>query len=221
MSAKKDLDRVFGEAGERMEQEVSGLLGKKLVFAELVTELISKESFFERLSGKRVSFRIKVEGQIETECFLIVSLASAINIGGTLIMLPAAELSEVVERADYNEELQDSYGEIANIMAGALTSSFEDGYRKSIRYIRKTQEVIVPIKVDVESDEPCPNGTYYLVTANMILGGEEPLGEWHLLLPGEPFGLVEPPPAQVEETAAPQVDSVKQAVAEGGGVVSD
>ncbi|MDH4318589.1 MAG: chemotaxis protein CheX, partial [Desulfobulbaceae bacterium] len=198
MKAKQDLDKVFGAAGERIEQEVSALLGKNFVVSEPTTELIGKEDFFERLSGKKVIFRLKIEGQVETEGYLLVSLADAIRIGGTLIMLPSAELAEVIERQEYNEELQDSYGEIANIMAGSLTSSFEENYRKSIRLIRKTQEVITPIKVDVESDVPCPNGTYYLVTSKMSMG-EESMGEFHLLLPGMPFGLVEPPPKPVEK----------------------
>ena len=33
--------------------------------------------------------------------------------GGTLIMLPPAELDEVMGREEYSEELDDSYGEIA------------------------------------------------------------------------------------------------------------
>ncbi|WP_456388168.1 hypothetical protein [Desulfolithobacter sp.] len=184
------MDRIIEACRERIQTEVSALLGKELVLSQAETDILTKEDFFSMPAGKMVLAHIQLEGEIEGHGALLVLLKDAIRIGGTLIMLPDSELESVVAEESYTEELEDSYGEIANIVAGALTSTFEELSPKSFRLVRTEQEIIVPVKVDVESDKPIPNDTYYLMTSTLRLDGVE-MGDMHLLLPAAPFGLVD------------------------------
>ena len=56
-------------------------------------------------------------GEITGKGCLFIGIKDAIRLGGTLIMLPSGELEEVIGREEYTEEVEDSYGEIANIIA--------------------------------------------------------------------------------------------------------
>ncbi len=187
-----------------MQEEVSALLGKTLSFGKPETSVLSKEEYFSQPAGKTVLAHVQIEGDLEGHGALLVSVRDAIRIGGTLIMLPDSELEAVVSDEEYTEELEDSYGEIANIICGSLTVTFDEQYPKNVRLVRTEQEVILPVKVDIESDEPVPDGQYYLMRCGMRFEDME-MGELHLLLPAATFGLVaEPEPDQAtaaDETA--------------------
>ncbi|HEB70844.1 MAG TPA: hypothetical protein ENI88_14690 [Desulfobulbus sp.] len=192
------LDKIMVACRARMQEEVSALLGKTMTFAEPRTKILSKEDFFSEPAGKSVLAHVKLDGDIEGDGCLIVAVRDAIRIGGTLIMLPDSELEAVIAEEEYSEELEDSYGEIANILCGSLTATFEEQYPKTFRLVRTEQEVILPVKVEVDSAEPIPNGFYYLMTSAMSLEEHE-MGTLQILLPAASFGLVEEPEVQAEK----------------------
>jgi chemotaxis protein CheY-P-specific phosphatase CheC len=185
---KKKIDKILELTQERVADEVGGLMGATMSMSDLSTRLISKEDFFDEPSGKLVFSEMQISGELEGDGCILVTVKDAIRLGGTLIMLPDNELEESVSSEDYSEEIEDSYGEIANIIAGAYTKTFEEMYPKKFRFIRKNLEVITPMKVDVESDKPIPNQNYYQVSASMTLNDAE-MGQLVLLIPAEPFGL--------------------------------
>ena len=193
---KKKLEKILEFAQERLGEEVGGLMGAELVMSDMQTQLISKEDFFDEPYGKMVFSEMELNGEVEGSGGLLISVKDAIRLGGTLIMLPENELVESVTSEDYSEEIDDSYGELANLIAGAYTSTFEEMFPKSFRFIRKTSDVISPMKVDIDSDQPLPNQLYYQVSSTMILNGTE-LGKLILLIPAASFGLEEAP-KQVE-----------------------
>ena len=186
--AKKKLDRVLEEVRSRLGDEVGGLMGVRLTFTDLSTRLVSKEDFFDEPFGKLICAEIDVTGELEGKGCLLVSIKGAIRLGGTLLMIPDSELDEIVATEEYNEEVADSYGEIANIVAGTYTKTFEEMYPRACRLIRKQQAPITPLKVDVESDEPIPNQNYYQVTLSMVMNDQE-LGQLIMLLPAATFGV--------------------------------
>ncbi|HHB75962.1 MAG TPA: hypothetical protein ENK84_05400, partial [Desulfobulbus sp.] len=219
MTKKQDrLDKIMAACRERMQEEVSALLGKAMTFAEPETKVLSKEEYFSEPAGKSVLAHVQLEGDIEGRGCIIVPVRDAIRIGGTLIMLPDSELDSVISEEEYTEELEDSYGEIANIICGSLTSTFEEQYPKSFRLVRTEQEVILPVKVDIESDEPVPDDTYYLMSTAMALDGVE-MGKLQLLLPAVSFGLVEEPqvPEEPKEQASAPEDKSTESEAMGPG----
>lgn len=191
MKAKQRIDKVLEASKQRVQEEVGSLLGADFQLSEVSTQIISKSDFFDEQTGKKVVAKLDINGEIEGLGGIILSVKDAIRLGGTLIMLPSGELDEVSKSENYTEEIEDSYGEIANIIAGSFTKSFEDSYPKDCRFVRKEQDVISPAKVDISSAEPFPDQNYYWVSTKMTLDGHE-MGEMSVLIPAIPFGLEVP-----------------------------
>ena len=175
-------------ARERVMEEVGSLLGVSFDLSESVHHVIAKGEYFSELDDKKIIAKLDIIGDIEGLGGILVSIKDAIRLGGTLIMLPTAELDQVVSSENYSEEIEDSYGEIANIIAGSYTKAFEDAFPKDCRLIRKEQEAIVPLKVEISSAEPIPDQIYYVVRSTMKLGDQE-MGEIDVLLPAVEFGI--------------------------------
>ncbi len=217
MKAQERFDKILIAGSSRIQDEVTALIGKPFKLGTPKTGPIDKESLFGDLGGKQVLAHVRLDGDIQGAGCLILGVKDAIQIGGTLIMLPESELESVVADQQYSEELQDSYGEVANIICGAATVTFEEQYTKVVRLIRTEQEIILPAKVDIESEQPIADIPYYRLSVPMELDGKA-LGELHLLLPAEPFGLAEAkskeaPSATTAESATkspPQADERDQ-----------
>lgn len=200
MKARERFNKILLASRDRIQEEVSALIGKTIKLGDAQFRQVSKEELFAGTEGKQVLAHVVLEGEIQGKGCLLVGIKDAIYIGGTLIMLPESELQSVLAEQQYSEELEDSFGEVANIICGAATITFEEQYPKNVRLIRTEQEVISPTKVENESDQPIADVPYYLMTAPMQLENRE-LGHLHLVLPAEPFGLVE---ESVKEIAARQ-----------------
>ena len=189
---RKKLDKIVEIVQTRLGDEVGGLMGGTLVMSDLSTKIISKEDYFDEPSGKVVFSEMELNGEIEGQGGILIGVKDAIRLGGTLIMLPENELEEVIASEDYSEEIEDSYGELANLIAGAYTSTFEEMYPQSFRFIRKNSQIITPMKVDITSDQPLPDQNYYQVSASMKLNNVE-MEKLTLLLPAAAFGIDEVP----------------------------
>ncbi len=188
MNQQKRIDKILDAVEIRIPDEVSALLGAELTVTGCSRDLVSKADAFDQLTGKQICARMDVTGDVEGKGCLLIGIKDAIRLGGTLIMLPASELDEVIGREEYNEEVEDSYGEIANIIAGSFTKDFEEMYPKSCRFVRKEQEILVPAKVVAESSDPVEDQMYYQVSSSMTLDGRQ-MGELTMLVPASPFEL--------------------------------
>lgn len=200
MEQQKRIDKILQAVETRVQDEVGALLGAEFILDSGDRKLVSKAEAFEGLLGKQICAHLDITGDVSGKSCLLMSIKDAIRLGGTLIMLPDAELQEVIGREEYREEIEDSYGEIANIIAGSITKDFEEMYPKPCRFVRKEQEILIPAKVDIESDKPVVNEQFYLASCSMILDGRQ-MGNMVLLLPAASFGLEqeqvpEPPAAE-------------------------
>ncbi len=196
--AQQKFDKILDSVRVRIQDEVSGLIGTPFVLDDPEKQFVSKEDAFDQLTGKQVVAKMDINGDIEGHSCLLLEIKDAIRLGGTLIMLPDNMLDEAVSTENYDEDTADSYGEIANIIAGSYTKVFEEMYPQSCRFVRKTQEVIIPVKVNIGSDEPVSDQLYYQVINGMTLKGS-PIGKMVMLLPAATFGLEEDTPEVVAE----------------------
>lgn len=199
---KKRIDKILDATESRIQDEVKTLLGTDFSVVGGSRELVSKADAFERLSGKQVCARFDITGEIAGKGCLLIGIKDAIRLGGTLIMLPDQELQEVIGREEYQDEVEDSYGEIANIIAGSITKSFEEMYPKACRFVRKEQEILVPVKVNIDSEDPVANQTFYLMASSMLMDGQQ-MGELIILFPALTFGLEQEAVAGAPETDKP------------------
>ncbi len=211
MDQRKRIDKILDAAEARIQDEVGTLLGTDFSVVGGNRELVSKADVFERLSGKQICAKLDITGDVSGKGCLLVGIKDAIRLGGTLIMLPDLELQEVIGREEYREEVEDSYGEIANIISGSITKAFEEMYPKACRFIRKEQEVLIPAKVEVESDTPVENQTLYSMASSMLMGGKQ-MGDLLVLFPAALFDL------EVEAAAAAAAPPESQAAATPGNV---
>ena len=206
MKAQQRIDKIVESVTKRIQEEVTGLIGAGFSLSVTRKCLISKKDFFDNPAGKQVSVQLDITGGVEGAACLLMDVKDAIRLGGTLIMLPLNELEQVVSNEDYSDETKDSFGEIANIIAGSYTKVFEEMYPDPCRFIRKEQEVLLPSKVDIESDKPLPDQLLYQITSSMKLDDVE-MGEMTVLLPASAFGLEQ----EEEEKPAEEVSLDKPA----------
>ncbi len=203
MKVKQRIDKILESVIKKIQEEVTSLIGAVLTLSPSENVLISKEDFFNQPLGKQVVARLDITGEIKGIGCLLVRVKDAIRLGGTLIMLPQNELEQTIDNEEYNDETKDSFGEIANIIAGSYTKVFEEMYPESCRFIRKEQEIFLSLKVDIDSDQPVPNQLLYQITSSMKLD-DTTMGELTILLPAAAFGLEE---ARKEEAMPEQSES--------------
>ncbi len=97
-----------------------------------------------------------VGGDKEGHSYLLAPLSAAVILAGTLIMLPEDMIEENAQSGTLDGELNDAFGEVANIIAGVFTQAFVDKYPKTLRFIKQTVEELVPTKIDIAGDSPAP-----------------------------------------------------------------
>ncbi len=202
MDQRKRFDKILEAVETRIQDEVATLLGSDFSVSKGSRDLVSKAEAFERLSGKQVCARFDITGDITGNGCLLIGIKDAIRLGGTLIMLPDQELQEVVGREEYREEVEDSYGEIANIITGSIAKAFEEMYPKACRFVRKEQEIVVPAKVVIEADSPVTNETFYLMSSSMLMDGRI-MGDLVILFPALTFELEQEAVAVSPQPEAP------------------
>ncbi len=204
MSQQALVDKILETAKAKVAGEVGGLLGTKLVLSDAVNRISSKGDFFQA-TEKIVLSKLKIEGEQEGEVFLVVSVKDAILLGGTLIMLPAAELESHISTEEINSDESDAFGEIANIIAGVYSATFEELYPKKSRFVKTGIEVLDPKSVTADSADPFPEQTLYVSSFSMNMDGKE-LGEMQMLFPADLLEL--------DTGASDEAQSVKSAKTE-------
>ncbi|WP_429884631.1 hypothetical protein [Geoalkalibacter halelectricus] len=205
------VDSVLKSAMTKVAEEVASLLGEEFKLAEPRFAALSKQEYFATPRDKCAYTRVAGNGDFSGEAAIILPLKDAVQLGGTLIMLPDEELAQKVKNPVLDGEEGDAFGEVANIIVGAVTAVFEDLYPKKLHFKKTTSETLIPTKVDLEAPEPFAPGHYHLSAAAMSLAGK-PLGDLELLFPLALLGL--PLPEQAPQAAAttekPQQSSVKR-----------
>lgn len=200
--AKKVADVVFNATVEQAGEEVGALLGQTLSCDDIKLVMTSKADFFSNhCIDKSVMTRMKVTGDKEGLGFMLVQVPDAVVMGGTLIMLPEDEIASQRTSGILEGEVEDAFGEIANIISGSLTQVFLDRYPQKLRFIKAESDIVVPTKVLPDSDEPFAEDSYYLASFAIHMEGQE-LNRIQLIFPGEIFNLDEVVPQQQEGTAS-------------------
>lgn len=196
---------VLEEVGSKIATGLGGMLGCEMVLPAPSTILATKKEFFAKTRKKQVMVRMVVSGDHEGEIFVFCRLKDAVQLGGTLIMLPQDELDERVKKEIFGEEENDSFGEIANIVSGELCSAFDELYPDKLHFKMDGMDSIVPSKIKMDAPEPFPPGHYLKVAYPVTLDGQE-LDELLMIFPAALLGIEVPeaPEPEEETPAAPE-----------------
>jgi len=190
--AKKLVDVVFNTTIGQIGEEIGALLGQSLKCSDIQLLMTTKEEFFSsHCLEKAILTQMKVSGDKKGTGYLLTQVPDAIAMGGTLIMLPDDQIAEQMGKGEFDGEISDAYGEIANILSGSLTQVFLDRYPKQLRFVRTESQTIVPTKIDPASDEPFAEDSYYLASFAIAMEGYE-LQRLYLIFPAEIFDLDAP-----------------------------
>jgi chemotaxis protein CheY-P-specific phosphatase CheC len=187
MAKQEIIEKILASAQAKIDSEVSGLLGAQLKTAKAENRICSRADFFKPVE-KLVLTTLKVDGELTGEAFLAVSLNAAILMGGTLIMLPEAELEKHITSGIFGDDEKDAFGEIANIIAGVYSASFDEFFPQKIRLYKASIAAVEPAKIDLASDSPFPEQPFYVSSSAMEMAGKK-IGALQILLPAELFGL--------------------------------
>ena len=188
---------VLEEVGNKVAIGLGGMLGCELELPAPTSILLSKKEFFDQSRKKQVMVRLIVSGDHDGYIYVFCRLKDAVHLGGTLIMLPPAELEERVKKEAFGEEEIDSFGEIANIVSGELCSSFEELYPEKLHFKMDGLEALVPSKIKMDAPEPFPPGLYLKAAYPVALDGKA-LDELVLLFPAALLGITVPEALDLE-----------------------
>ncbi len=195
---------ILESVGGKIQTEVGSLLGCPVAVGAPAISTVTKEEFFSLSLKKVVMTHLAADGDTEGKGYLFAQIKDAILLGGTLIMLPPSELEERIVKEELSEEDTDAFGEIGNIIAGVLTTTFDEYFPDKLRFVKKEVESVVPSKVKIESPSPIPDGSYCFASYSLNMDGEA-LSPLQFLFPCELLGLT--PAAQPAATPSPQPEA--------------
>src|SRR5665647_3450562 len=172
----------------KMSEELSALLGGTLQVVPEEHAAFTKEGFLEQAGGKQIMTRMDIRGGGQGQAFLFVEVKTAVYLGGALIMLPEGELEETARNEEFGDDARDAYGEVTNIISGVYTAIFEGKYHAKLGFVKTSMEIVVPAKVDPQSDEVIPNQAYYLSVGQIQYNGKN-LGRVQMAIPASVLEL--------------------------------
>lgn len=176
------LHTTLLQASYQVEEELGALLGESFELTDYLSRVITKKDFLHQFQNKIVVTNLAVSGDHYGTAYSIISLADAINLGGKLIMLPQEEISRKVKSGQLKEDEEDAFGEVINILTGAYSHAFGEYFPHKLRLKKDRMASTAPTKVDISSDEPFPDGEYFLATYRMRLGSQN-LDQMNILIP--------------------------------------
>ena len=182
------LHTTLLQASYQVEEELGSFLGESFELYDYLSRVISKKDFLHQFQNKIVVTNLAVSGDHYGTAFAVLSLADAITLGGKLIMLPPEEISRKIKSGQLKEDEEDAYGEVINILTGAYSHAFGEYFPHKLRLKKDRMTTVAPTKVDISSEEPFPDGEYFLATYKMRLGNQN-LEQMSILLSPELVSL--------------------------------
>ncbi len=187
-------DRALKAAITQCAEEIGSMLDIEIELSSLSTGYVSKEEYFAKPGPKSTVTEMVVNGDREGTSYFIADLKDSIYFGGTLVMLPEEELLSRMKSGELDGEIEDAFGEVANIISGGIVQNFADMFPRKFHVKKGNVEAFTPTKVMVENPKPFPNAEYYSVSASMECDTHD-LGRLTYLVPVE---LLQIPPRPVQ-----------------------
>lgn len=189
MSDNARITAIFEALAEKLASGLTDLLGCEMEVSLISERRVSKSDFFASFRKKLVMANMDVSGSREGKMQCFCQLKDAVLLGGTLIMLPPAELEKQVRKEEFSEDEADAYGEIVNIVSGELCQAFDEMAVDKLHFKKNDIEVVLPAKVAIDSPDPFPPGEIYQVSFNMALEGQQ-LQTMEMVFPPALLGLI-------------------------------
>ncbi len=186
------LGNILKLAANRVGAEVTGFLGQNFAVKGAKVRVVPHHETLAGLDGQMVLSEMQLESEDKHPGYLLAPLRAAIRLGGTLIMLPDAEMENRLASGEFGEEDSDAFGELVNIIAGVFTSVFKDQCKKDpVRFVKTGLQQLDPLEAAAGSS-PIADGEYLLIEAEGEFAGES-IGPLRWCFPVQAFPLAEEP----------------------------
>ncbi|MBW2658942.1 MAG: chemotaxis protein CheX [Deltaproteobacteria bacterium] len=168
------IEQIVNNCWNKVAGETSTLLGIRV---QLITidnrDSEGEEHPFREYFDSRISSRIDVAGDINKKIYLTMSPDDAIILGGKLLMIPESEIQAMTEQDQFSQNMEDAYGEIINIIAGAFTAVFEKEYGVNIPFSNSGYRNSSSLAERAFFEEDVVDSNFSASTVRLILDGRE------------------------------------------------
>jgi CheY-like chemotaxis protein len=208
------LETALRQAGE----EAGMLLGQGLTATLTDSLAFSKAAYFGDLDDGVFVLTVESREEYPGNIYLVFNLRDAILMSSLLLGIPAPRIKEKQRLSIIEPDDIDAFGEIGNMMNGALNTTFQGALTGKAHLKLMGSKKYVPEIDPLTDDEPLPNGDYLMFRSRMEMEGQE-MNHLDVLIPLELGNLFDPPAEAPAAAATPLADEVLPAH-EGGAVVS-
>lgn len=201
------LENALRQAGE----EAGMLLGQGLSITLTDSLKFSKAAYFGDLDDGVFAMTVDSREEYPGQFYLVFNLRDAILMSSLLLGIPAPRIQEKRRLSIIEADDIDAFGEIGNMVNGALNTTFQGGLSGKAQLKQMSAKKYVPEIDPLSEDEPIPDGEYLMFRARMEMEGQE-MNHLDVLIPMELADLFDPPP---EAPSEPEPESELVATAEG------
>jgi CheY-like chemotaxis protein len=195
------LESALRQAGD----EAGMLLGQTLSITLKDSLLFSKTAYFADLDDGVFVMAVESREEYQGQFHLVFNLRDAIVMSSTLLGIPAPRIQEKKRLSIIENDDIDAFGEIANMINGALNTTFQDGLPGKAHLKLQGSKKYVP-EIDTLSDtDPLPDGEYLMFRSSIEMEGQE-MNHLDVMIPVALGNLYDPPPIKAEEPT-PAVES--------------
>ncbi len=200
------LESALRQAGE----EAGMLLGQTLAASLTDSLTFSKAAYFADLDDGVFVLTVESREEYPGHLYLVFNLRDAILMSSLLLGIPAPRIKEKQRLSIIEPDDVDAFGEIGNMINGALNSTFQSSLGGKAHLKLQGSKKYVPEIDPLSDDEPLPNGEYLMFRSKLEMEGQE-MHYLDLLIPLELGNQYDPPPEpEIEspkETSVPEDES--------------
>jgi hypothetical protein len=203
------IDETLQLCLRRIAEEVGGLLGQEFACTPHQGRFATSAEVLAARQDRAALACMAISGEREGTAHIVLPLGSAIVLGATLILLPTEEIANRRRQFDFDGEVVDAFGEIANIIAGVYTAVCLEKFSRKIHF-KKTSVAPLSSAADAPPEQTLVPEHFYLSKTDISLGGEE-LGSMDILIPCEVLGITPPAPGQTKAAKSAATGEAQEA----------
>ncbi|NLX18676.1 MAG: hypothetical protein GXY53_05255 [Desulfobulbus sp.] len=182
------VDDILKKAAVQICEEISALLSGSLQITLGDGLHVATDEYIGKIHGKQIVARLSLTGNgEEQDALFLVPLKTAVYLGGALIMMPMTALDEMAGAETYDEDVEDAYSEIVEIISAGFSAVFAQHYPDRLEFA-KTAVDLMPSPEINQVDEIFSCQTYYCIDGQLQYNDRD-IGEFHFFLPARAVGL--------------------------------
>lgn len=176
------IETISKAALLEVQNALSALVGSDISLSLRSAQLQKKDSFLEQQQGRHTLIGLELRGSYNGDGCLALSTGGAIRLCGRMLMLPSADINQVLAEGDFEEETAFAFEDIVRAIIAAYIKTFNGPGGTISSIIYKNKQTVLGALKPAELDYLRDNQAYYQISADMSLDGLN-IGTFSMLLP--------------------------------------